>query len=610
VRLEKMKRFSIIIIILLFVSFGLRAELRFTANANKTTVIESENFQVSFSVNGDGGKFNPPNFAPFKVLQGPSTSQSVQIINGSYSKSQSYTYLIQAPAKKGNYIINAATIDANGKQLQSNQIKITVAEMSTAQKAQKDQEQKTEQNLQSNAEKVIDKNLFVKVNVDKSSAYIGEPIIVRYKLYRNPQLSIAKLDLDKVPVFNGFWIKDLRDSTPVQWKEEIVNGARFLTAEIRSFILIPQQTGKLLTDALEFKSVCRLEVGNGRRSNDFFDNFFRNNSYKDFPRIIKSPQVQINVSETRSPKPTEYRDLLGQYTLETTLDRSKTKTNEPVTLKLTLKGNGNLNFFEPPKLNLPSDLESYDPKIKDDISYTQAGISGTRTIEYLIIPRNAGKFTIPAIELPYFDLRKRDYITLKGGEYEITVEQGKNEGGVVSKSKSQMVNRDINDIKTNLGSNGFSQRLFGSGLFWAMLLLPALFIIAIIIWKRKQEEESGNIAGMKNKAASKVAIKRLKMAKLHLDKQQKDEFYEEITKALWGYLSDKFTIPVSDLTKEKVRTKLDNINYLELDKEELIAVIDESELARFSPTNMADAMPRIYTKASEAIIKLESFVKG
>jgi hypothetical protein len=514
-----------------------------------------------------------------------------------------YSYLLLAP-KKGKYNINPASITTKSGLIKSNSLQISVLEMSAAQKAAKQEQAKSEQKLQNDAEKIIDQNLFVKVFSEKNTVYIGEPFLVTYKLYRNPQLGITGIELDRLPEFNGFWIRENKDST-VKWKEEIVNGVRFLSIEVKKYVVVPQISGKLLTDALGFKSNVQLEVNNGRRSNDIFEQFFSRSTYKNFSKLIKSPQVEIKVLPTKEPVADNFSNIVGSYTLESTIDKRKVKTNEPISLKLIIKGKGNLNFLEPPKFSNNPDLEFYDPKITDNIDYNNT-ISGTRTIEYIIIPRNAGKFDLEQLVVNYFDLKSRNYVELKSDKYSIEVEQGVYNDPTIQSTPLVKLQFIQNENQTRLKDK--HSYLIASPFYYVLLCLPIGLIGFIWYKSKKKSQENSDIIGTKKKNAINIAKKRLSLANKYLSEGSQALFLEEILKASWLYFSDKMNIPISELSKDALSDLLKQKKVEEADINLVLEHIDNVEFYRYTPMVEDAARKELYLKTNDIIVKFEELL--
>ncbi len=590
----------------------------FSGSVSKNPVTVGERFQVTFTINSDGSNFKGPDFKGFSVLSGPNQSQNIQIINGAMSRTLSFSYVLTAE-KTGEYTISPAYINSNGKQIKSNSIQIKVLPETDAQKQIRQQESDQEKSLGNQALQILKDNIFIKLSVSKRDVYQGEQITVTYKLYINPQLNIAQINPSKIPSFNGFWTQEL-NVDKVNWQREIVNGVAFNSAIIKQVVLFPQRTGKLIIEPYEFDVIARLKVQSGRRSNDpfssFFDDPFFGGSYRDFPYKPKSESYSINVKPLQGKTPDEFAGAVGNLTMDAWLDKNEVKAGDPITLKVKISGRGNMKLIEPLKVNFPPDFEVYDPKTIDNISVSAGGVTGNISFEYLFIPRNAGDFKIGPVVFSYFDLSNNEFKTIQSNEFDIKVEKGdnsSNSGNVVSgvrKEEVQFIGKDIRFIK--LAAPNFTKNrksFIFTGIFWLLLLLPLILFLIIIFWLRKRRKLHANISLFKNKRATKISKKRLSTAKKYMAKSEQEKFYEEINRALWGYLSDKLGMPNSELTKDKARETLTNYGVEEYYISEFLSTLDSAEFARYAPSSGGGGMDTIYRSAVKVITDLEGVLK-
>lgn len=595
-------------------SIALSQEPQFTAAVSSNPVVQGEPFRVQFSVNTDASNFRPPSFDGFEVLNGPSQSSSMQIINGQYSRSLSFTYVLKAN-KVGTTTIQSASIQVDGKRLRSNTIDLRIVEPSEAEKERRKQAAEQEKSLRGQAIDIIKNNLYLKTNVSKTSAYVGEQITASFKLYVNGELNVVGLEMESSPILNGFWSQEI-DLGEVQWQREQVNGVWFRVATLKQVVLFPQQSGKLTIDPYEFKTVTRLQTNSqSNRRRSIFDDFFNRGSYKDFEYNLSSNPITVNVKPLPENAPDGYNGAVGNYEMNAWVDNTKTVANEPITLKVKVSGKGNLKLFDAPTIKLPPDMESFDPKTADNTKVSLAGMSGDKIFEFLIIPRREGKYKIEPITFSYFDLTTNSYKTITSDEFVIDVGKGNGEGGSnisgVSRAELQLLGKDIRYIKTETelvtkSKNGF----FGSQMFFILLTIPffLFLILFLLLSKRRKEEEDTEL--LKNKRASKLAKKRLSAAGAALKANNSNKFYEEITKALWGYISDKLNIPVSELNKDVVKTKLTQLNIDETQIDSFLRTLEESEFARYSNSaNATNKMNEIYEKSGMVITNIERGIR-
>ncbi|MFH1052028.1 MAG: BatD family protein [bacterium] len=615
-----MKKWLLILVVLnLSASFLMAQDVKFVATATKTAVSEGERFQVTYTLyNAQGTRLTPPNFKDFTVLMGPSMSQSTQIINGAMSQQVSYSYVLQSN-KIGTYTVGPATITVNGNPIQSNSLTINVLEPSQAEKQQREQVKQEEKSLSQQAKDVIAENLFVTLSVNKSNVYVGEQIIATYKIYVHPELNVQNLTPNKEPAFNGFWTQQI-DLGNVQWQNESYKGKTFRSAVIKKVILLPQQSGKLEIEPYLFDCIARLRVqGQQQRRrhsvfDDFFDDpFFSGGGYRDFPYVASSSREFINVKPLPKPQPEDFNGGVGKITLDAWIDKPKTKAGEPISLKIKIGGSGNLKLIEPMEMNFPPDFEVYDPKIADNVIVSANGISGHKVFEYLMIPKHEGEYKIDPVHFSFFDLDKKTYVSLSSNEFTISVSKGDgNETAVISgiqKEDIKFLGKDIRFIKSekNLSNNG--ERLFGSTGFILFSFLPLFLFFFLIFYKKRRYELVSNEKLMKNRRATKVARKRLTAAKKYLTAKDKNKFYEEIEKALWYYVSDKLSIPVSELTKDTASKALEKKNIPIEVISEYLNTVDHSEFERFAPATDDYGMDKTYSDAVRVITKLEGILK-
>ncbi|OGU37927.1 MAG: hypothetical protein A2X61_15255 [Ignavibacteria bacterium GWB2_35_12] len=605
--------------IIAFLFLNTLAHAQFSASVSKNPVAVGEQFQVIFSLsNMNGNNFRAPGFKGFTVLMGPSTSQQMSFVNGQMSRSISYTYILQADAE-GSFQIGSASIDADGKTLRTNPINMTVAKGSTQQQKQaqgqgQDQSQGT---LNKQADDVISKNLFLRLNVSKKDVYQGEQIIATYVLYVHPELRLVQLvPSQNAPTFTGFWTQDI-DIGKLQFHTENVNGVAFNAAVVKKVVLIPQQTGKLTVEPFIFETVCRLIVQNQpRKRRSIFDDFFSfGNQYQDFKYNASSGAVSINVRPLPSGAPPDFNGGVGNLSMKAWIDRPKTITNEPVNLKIQISGNGNLKLVEPFELKLPPDIETYDPKVNDNISVSGSGVSGTRTFEYLLIPRHACEYKIEPVGFSYFDLSSKQYKTLTSQEFIIQVEQGTGDEAYqsisgVKKEDIKYIGKDIRFIKNLSGGlTKKSNTFLGSAGFYALFFSPMFLFLLFFIYLKRQQKLEGNQALLKNKRATKMARKRLQTAKLLLNQSNEDKFYEEVSHALWGYLSDKLTIPISELNKDSASFAMSQRTVGEEKIQQYMSTIDYCEFARFARSSNDVSKQNIYDDAVRVITELEGALR-
>ncbi len=578
-----------------------------------------QQFRVTYQVNDQGSSFRGPSFKGFTVLSGPaqSSNSSIQIMNGAMTQSVNYsfTYYLQAD-KEGNYSIEPATITVQGKTYKSNSISVQVVKAQAGTQNQNSNPQRGQQQQpQSNASSGIGANdLFVKAILSKNEVFQGEHLVVTFKIYT--KVNLVGFEDIKFPSFTGFWSSEIKLPEQISLKRENVNGVMYQVAELRKNIVVPQKSGNLTIDPITVTSIVQVRSQGRRKTGDpFFDNFFNdpffNNSVQNVKKEVKSQPVTVRVKPLpESGKPAGFSGAVGSFSLKANLDKTRVKANDAITMRLTVSGNGNLELIDKLNVEFPADFEVYDPKIKDNITTGNGGVSGSRTFEYLIIPRNPGKFTLKPFELSCFNLASRKYETLTSPSFDIQVDKGAGGGSVaysgMDKEEIKYLGTDIRFIKT--GSPGLrlvSYRFLGSWQYWALMILPLILFAAVLVIWQKQIRLQGDVKRMKHRKATSVAIKRLKKAHTHLQQKQEDAFYDAISQAIWGYLSDKFGIPLASLSKDTIRESLTKNRVSEELINQFTTILENCEFARFAPGAKEEKMDKLYEQGMQAITKAE-----
>ena len=586
-------------------------EVNFVAAA-PDVVVSGDQFRLTFTVNTQKVKdFRAPSIKGFEVLMGPSRSSqnSTQIINGKVSSSSSitYTYILMA-GKEGTYNIPAASIVADGETKISNslQIKVLPADDASASSAQGGSASSSRS--QAVGSKITDKDLFITASASKTKVYEQEAILLTYKVYTVVDLRQLYGDM---PDLKGFHTQEVELPAQKTFSLEHYNGRNYNTTVWRQYVLFPQQSGTMEIPSITFEGVVAQRINSG----DPFDAFFNGGTnYVEIKKKIVTPKLKINVAALPS-KPADFSGAVGTFTMASSINSKSVKTNDAVTIKLTVTGTGNMKLIGTPEVKFPQDFEVYDPKIDNQFNLTREGLSGSKTYEYLAIPRHAGKFTIPAVSFTYFDLKTKTYKTLKSEEYVINVEKGQGNADQViadftNKESVKMLGNDVRYIKR--GATQFAQRgdyFYGTTAYWMWYIIPFVLFVGVILMYRKQAMDNANTAKMKTKKANKVAVKRMKLAGKLLSENKKNEFYDEVLKALWGYISDKLSIPVSQLSKDNIEQELSRYGVNEELVKAFINVLNDCEFARYAPGDENEAMDKVYTASIEIISKMENSIK-
>lgn len=592
--------------IVLASSFAWGQDVSFQASVDKNPVAADERFTLEFSVTTSGASarnFKTPDLSKFLVLSGPNQSTSMQIINGSVSSSQTFSYVLQ-PRETGKIIIGAATIEVGNSQYKSNPIELSVSKAS-AQSAQRQAQPQQDQTVD------VGDNLFLRATIDRSRIVQGEQATVTYKLYN--RLNIVDFPNFKEPRFTGFWAEDLTEQRAIQWVYEVVDGKQYKVGIIKKVALFPTQSGTLTIDPVEL--TCRVVVQSKRKSNDIFDQFFNDPFFgatQTASVTLKSQPLKVSVlSLPHENVPQSFQGAVGKFSLRSELNKRRAKTNEPLTLKAVVSGTGNVKILEAPKLQLPSDFEQYDPKISENIQRSSGTINGTKTFEWLIVPRYPGEKKIPGLEFSYFDVAQRRFVTLRTNEFNVLVDKGSAEApqlaGGLSREDVKLLNQDIRFIKTTAGSfRKINDELLNTtaAVIWTMI--PLVAFIGLLVYRQKELTEMADVVSFRSRKAIKIASKRLHSAKALLATNKGEEFYAEVSSALWQYVSDKLALDRAELSVDNVTMKLEEKKISNELTTRIKECLEACEFARFAPgSSSKEGKSNMYDMASSIIVAAE-----
>ncbi len=620
-------RKHIIYFILFLVSAVQGQEVSVRVNAPEE-VQEGDRFQIDFIVNSKVDDIEFPRFPGFQKIGGPYTSHSSSssYINGKWTSETSDTYTIMLYAKKaGTFIIRPAKAIVDGKEYFSDEFKIRVVKGNprTQNTHRQNNTRRQSYNDSGDQSQNLKDRIFIRAIVDKSKVYLGEQLTLTYKLYFSVNLN--NVNAQELNTFSGFWSKNLLEKAK-QYKqyEETYNGKRYMVAEIGKFALFPQKTGKLKIPRKKIELTAQVQSRRQRRrTGSIFDSFFNDpffNSYQNVDVDVYAPSVNITVKDLPTKnKPATFNGAVGNFTMNAHIDKENAKTNDAITLKITIKGSGNIELFSGPELNFPPDFEVYDPKITQKTRVSDYGISGTKTFEYLIIPRSAGDYQIPSSAFTFFNPNKKRYITLNTPEYTLHIEKSAKDDNVTTfdgtattsnKQEIKTLNSDIRHIYMNVGElRKQTDYLWGSSWFYFFLFFPvAAFIIFTILMKNELKRRS-NHRMIRTKKATKVARGRLKKSEKLMREKRKEEFYVEVSESLWGYLSDKFGIPLSQLSMATMEEKLKEKGVSESLIERYTDLLNHCEYSRFAPDDTDKDMNFVYKEAIALISDMEKELK-
>lgn len=607
-----MKRL-ITLIFTLFLSLTLSGQtVEFTVDGPSVVTV-GEVFRVEFSLTEKADSFTAPSFEGFTVLAGPSTSTYSQrsIINGQITSSTTYgyTYVLQC-SEAGIHTIGAAEAEVKKQKVRTRPYSIEAVADSRAVAPQGGQGGAAKS--QSSGSAVAEEDVVLRLVVDRTEVWKGEPVRAAIKLYTRQSLSAV--EGAKYPSFNGFWTQELNTDN-YQWQRENYNNRVYDARILREWLIFPQQSGTLEIERTEMTAIAQIVTRS--RSQSLFDDFFGGGpSVQEIPMKLSAPAVKITVKELPAGAPADFAGAVGRFDMETTLPSADIAANSAVDYVVRISGEGNLPLVQAPKLNLPTSFEQYNIKTTESLNATQGGISGYRQFEYPVIARAEGEFDVPAITFSYFDPSEGAYKTLSSEARTYTVLPDDSYAGGTSRGLVSGVNKeDIKflgqDIRFIKLGNGHLRSVDAINMARSTYLVVVLLIVVATIlahvYLRRYLRDLHNNALMKGKRANKVALLRFRAAEKYMEAGQQRGFYEEMLRGLWGYVSDRFNIPVANLTKENIREELDKQGVEQADIEQYMSVISECEYAQYAPA-ASGKMRELYTAGVEIVSKFESVI--
>ena len=570
-----------------------------------SVVVVGQQFTIEWTVNSGGGEFSAPSFDGFVKLMGPQTSYSskTEIVNGRMSQQISYSYIYYLQAtREGKFVIRPAIFTYKNKTFTSDSLHIEVVSS-----ASRRQNVATGTNSGSDAGiESAGSDFFVNLSLNRKEVFLGEHIVATVKIYT--RVSLAGINEIKYPPFTGFLRTDIETPPLTSLKQENVDGTIYGTGVVQQFLLYPQVTGEITIDPLQITVLAQQKVG---ASDSFFGDFF--STYQTVPKAAASRAVRINVKPLPGTRPQDFSGVVGKLNIKASISKDSVNVNDAVNVKVVISGNGNLKLAAAPTLKLPSDVEVYDPKISDDLKNGINGTTGQRTFEYLLIPRHYGDFTIPPVSYSYFNTSVGRYERLTTEPFRLYARKGAEQNtditvyGGISKEDVKYVGKDIRFIKSGSGklirsaNNLLSKRSFYTA--YATTLFAFLLILFI---RREHIRRNADLSAVRNRKAGKIATKRLREASRCLKNGETDRFHEEILKGIWGYLSDKLNIPVSELTRNSAVDALKEKGISEDEIKNLTDILDSCEYARYAPAQSGTGAASVYEGASRFIRSLES----
>lgn len=616
-----MKRFYIIFCTLFLALSAFAQDVKMTASAPSTAEVGGK-FQVRFTVNTQNvSGFSAPDFKGFDVIYGPSTStqSSFQMINGHTSQSSSVTYTYVLLAKSvGTYTIGSASAQAEGQSVRSNSVKVKVVASGQGGGNAGNQQQgggygRPQQNQQnqrptrptSSGGNISSSDLFMTATASRTNVYEQEAILVTYKIYT--LVNLTQLD-GKLPTLDGFHIQEIPLPRNKEFGLEQRNGRTYRSVIWSQYVLFPQKSGKLTIPPITYEGIVTYQ----NTAIDPIDAFFNGNGgLVEVKKQITTPALTINVSPLPQ-KPAGFSGAVGQFSISSSINGTDVSTNDAITVKVDVKGSGNMKLFGTPEIAWPKDFETYDPKVTDNLQLTTSGLSGSKSFEYLAVPRHPGTYTIPAAQFTYFDTSTHTYKTISTQPYTVNVKKGKGgKGSSVNYTNNQEdvdeLAKDIRFIKQNDSryiTPGDS--FFGSWKYYLCYLIQLICFAVAFALSHHYLKENSNVAKARGKKANKKAVKRLKTANQLLQRKQQNEFYDEVMRALWGYIADKFNMHQESLNKDNIQAELASRQVPQELTDQFINTLNDCEFARYAPTSDVDAqMEGVYQNAIDTISKIE-----
>lgn len=597
-----------IILLLMMLGYHVHVDAQHISVSAPSHVAAGENFRVAYTINtSDVEEFRMGGVQDgLEVIAGPYTSSqsSYQMINGHTSSSSSVTitYTLYA-AKNGSFTIGASHALAGGKRLSSRPVKIQVsghAQRTNGAPNMHGQDSYDQPRMRSAGSAISGSDLFIKVSASKKRVHEQEPILLTYKVYT--QVELTQLE-GKMPDLKGFHTQEVPLPQQKTFHTEIVNGRPYKCVTWSQYVMYPQMTGSLQIPSITFKGI----VVQQNRNVDPMEAFFNGGSgYVEVKKDIKAPGITLQV-DPLPQRPANFSGGVGKFNISASLDKKEVKAGEPITLRVVVGGIGNLKLLKQPVVNFPKDFDKYDAKVTDKTRLTANGVEGNMVYDFLAVPRNQGSYTIPSVELTYYDTGKNAYKTIKTQPFKVEVEKGDGTSGESEDFASQ--DKDIHTIKLGKAEqHKANEMFFGSFGYWVCLLMPLIAFVVLLIVFRRRAIENADIVKKRSNRAGKIATKRLRLANKLMLQGKQGEFYDEVMRALWGYMSYKLNMPAEKLNRDNIRETLGRHFVDDATIEKFTTALDECEFERYAPGDAAGNMNRTFESAMTAIMDIENAI--
>ena len=597
-----------IILLLMMLGYHVHVDAQHISVSAPSHVAAGENFRVAYTINtSDVEEFRMGGVQEgLEVIAGPYTSSqsSYQMINGHTSSSSSVTitYTLYA-AKNGSFTIGASHAVVGGKRLSSRPVKIQVsghAQRTNGAPNMHGQNSYDQPHMRSAGSAISGSDLFIKVSASKKRVHEQEPILLTYKVYT--QVDLTQLE-GKMPDLKGFHTQEVPLPQQKTFHTETVNGRPYKCVTWSQYVMYPQMTGRLEIPSITFKGI----VVQQNRNVDPMEAFFNGGSgYVEVKKDIKAPGITLQV-DPLPQRPANFSGGVGKFNISASLDKKEVKAGEPITLRVVVGGIGNLKLLKQPVVNFPKDFDKYDAKVTDKTRLTANGVEGNMVYDFLAVPRNQGSYTIPSVELTYYDTGKNAYKTIKTQPFKVEVEKGDGTSAESEDFASQ--DKDIHTIKLGKAEQHKANEIFfGSFGYWISLLMPLIAFVVLLIVFRRRAIENADIVKKRSNRAGKIATKRLRLANKLMLQGKQGEFYDEVMRALWGYMSYKLNMPAEKLNRDNIRETLGRHFVDDATIEKFTTALDECEFERYAPGDAAGNMNRTFESAMTAIMDIENAI--
>jgi hypothetical protein len=593
----------------LFIAFSGHAQNpSFIAQVSKNKVTVGEPFQVAFTLNAGSGNISLPSFNDFNIYSGPNKMENTSIVNGVLSRSAVFSLYIAAK-KEGRFTIAPAVATIGNQKLETKPIVIEVTKESgqgTQGQQQNSQQQAQEKNQYSTP--ISNEDLFVRTYLSKSKCYLGEQLTLTQKIYS--RVDFRGFQDAKFPPYTGFWSQQ-ENAKPFSFQQENINGVMYYVADYYKTYLFPQRTGKLTIEPAELDCVVRRATKRAPRN--IFEQFFGAGGYEDVSIKVKSKAVTVEVTDLpETTKPEGFTGGVGNFSCKIELSKQQVKANDAVNLKLTISGKGNIKLVDPLTLKLPESFEVYDPKIAEKITIN-GGVSGTKTYDYLIIPREKGEYTLSNLSFSYFDPAKKEYVVIPSPDIKLTVLEGDASSAKVITPTKKGVGESENDIRYiktgDLELQKNDTEFFASTTHYLLLGLPVVLFMIGYIALRQYIKANSNTAAVKERKAAKMAKKQLVVAEKQMKANNKEPFFDEVLNALHKYIGNKFGLSIADLSKEKISDMLLSRQVSQDTTTRVIDTLNTCEYAKYAPSAVTGDLKKVYDDTVELISQIEEQIK-